>query len=32
VVVSAFGLVTGLAWGLHAMPILHGDWPKSPPA
>jgi uncharacterized membrane protein len=24
-VVSAFGLVTGLAWGLHAMPILHGD-------
>ncbi len=29
-VVSAFGLVTGLAWGLHAMPILHGDRRKSP--
>jgi uncharacterized membrane protein len=28
-VVSAFGLVTGLAWGLHAMPILHGDWRKA---
>ncbi len=28
-VVSAFGLVTGLAWGLHAMPILHGNWRKS---
>jgi uncharacterized membrane protein len=27
-VVSAFGLVTGLAWGLHAMPILHGDYAK----
>lgn len=24
-VVSIFGLITGLAWGLHAMPILHGD-------
>jgi hypothetical protein len=28
-VVSAFGLVTGLAWGLHAMPILHGNWRHS---
>jgi uncharacterized membrane protein len=27
-VVSAFGLVTGWAWGLHAMPILHGNYAK----
>jgi uncharacterized membrane protein len=30
VVVSLFGLVTGLAWGLHAMPILHGDDQQTP--
>ncbi|NJN49789.1 MAG: DUF2085 domain-containing protein [Alkalinema sp. RL_2_19] len=28
VVVTIFGLITGLAWGLHAMPILHGDWQR----
>ncbi len=25
-VVTGFGLITGLAWGLHAMPILHNDY------
>jgi uncharacterized membrane protein len=28
-IVTLFGLVTGLAWGLHAMPILHGDRQRS---
>ncbi len=28
-VVSIFGLITGLAWGLHAMPILHGSLSKA---
>jgi hypothetical protein len=32
-VVTAFGLITGLAWGLHGMPILHGSYStKMPPA
>ncbi|NJM21652.1 MAG: DUF2085 domain-containing protein [Richelia sp. RM2_1_2] len=28
-VVVPFGLITGLAWGLFTMPILHGDLKKS---
>jgi hypothetical protein len=24
-IVTVFGLITGLAWGLHGMPVLHGD-------
>jgi uncharacterized membrane protein len=28
VIVSAFGLVTGLAWGLHGMPVLHADYAR----
>ncbi|MBF2015716.1 MAG: DUF2085 domain-containing protein [Rivularia sp. T60_A2020_040] len=28
-VVVPFGLITGLAWGLFTMPILHGDLQKS---
>jgi Predicted membrane protein (DUF2085) len=25
-IVTLFGAITGLAWGLHAMPILHGSY------
>jgi uncharacterized membrane protein len=28
-IVTIFGLITGLAWGLHGMPVLHGDYRKS---
>jgi uncharacterized membrane protein len=29
-IVTIFGLITGLAWGLHGMPILHGDYTMKP--